>query len=273
MNIQVELSTVCSLQCAECPQRLMKRERQFMSDEVFDEVLGYINELENKEAKLGYPPTVILHKDGEPLLHPTIKSKIGRISLMRPEFRLNLYTNGLKLTPEFIEFLSKLPNKIWLLVSFHFFNADGSENNYNKVTSILEEALKKNYQNINFVFTSHVTRFCSEERLNEWINSWGKYQDTGKWEIGLNKHINPWTGLIKEENCVTFDSCPYGDFGHLFIGVTGNVIPCCMMLEEDIIFGNIIVDSREVIYERAKIFYDNIRSKSVVPPICSRCMR
>lgn len=272
MNCQIELSSKCQLTCVECPQRLMKRKRTFMTDEVFEKALEYINQLENKEKELGYPPTIILHKDGEPLLHPKLEQYITRIAELRPEFRLNLYTNGLLLTEKFVEFLSELPNRIWLLVSFHFFNADGSKNDYEHTTKVIQYGIEKNYPNIDFVLTSHVTRFCPEEDLHKWENSWLKYSGKGNWYCALNKHINPWTGLIKEDNCVTFDSCPYGDFGHLFIGSTGNVIPCCMVLEEDIIFGNIMTDSKENIFKKAEQFYKNLNSKVIVEPICKRCM-
>ena len=274
MNLQFESSTICPLSCVECPQRLMKRKRQNMADEVFDIIFNkYILNLKNEEERLGYPPTIGFHGNGEPLLHPNIKDYMLRISAHRPNYRYNLYTNGLLLTEDFIEFLSTLPNDIWLFISFHFYNYDGKRNNYDKLEDLMMKVLNngKPYDNIKFVFTSHVTRYATKDDLNVWGQIWMSKVPEGRLTVSVNDCINPWTGLIKEENCVTFDACPYADFGHLFIGVTGNVIPCCMMVEEDVIFGNVMVDSYKQIMDKAEKFYSELREHKFTG-ICRKCV-
>lgn len=274
MNLQTEISSKCNLACIECPHRLMKRKQTIMDDNVFDVIFNkYILNLKNEEERLGYPPTIIFHKDGETLLHPNLRDYMLRISAHRPNYRYNLYTNGLLLTEDFIDFLSTLPNDIWLFISFHFYNYDGKRNNYDKLENLMFKILNSQnpYDNIKFVFTSHVTRFITKDDLNIWGQIWYNKVPEGRLTIGINDHINPWTGLIKEENCVTFDACPYADFGHLFIGVTGNVIPCCMILEEDVILGNVMVDSPEDIYKRLDNFYSKLRKREFTG-ICRKCI-
>ncbi len=275
MNIQIELSSYCNIHCVECPNRFMKRKRHLMSDEVFDVVLNkYLINLENREEELGYPPTVILHKDGESLINPRLVNYLSRISVARPEFRINLYTNGLLLTEKFLDFLETLPNRIWLFVSFHFFNYDGSKNNYDNIEKLFLKVLTGEKRKVEVVFTSHVTRFAPVSDLNVWGQIWKfRVPDDGRLTIGINNHINPWTGLIHEENCVTFESCPYADFGHLFIGATGNVVPCCMDLEEELNFGNVMEDTPEQVYSRLTYFYDFLRThnKSEWNSLCQRC--
>jgi MoaA/NifB/PqqE/SkfB family radical SAM enzyme len=252
----------------------MKRKKVNMSEEVFQAIFDkIIPNLKNEEEKLGYPPTIICHKDGEGLLNPNLRFYIQRIADKHPEFRINLYTNGLLLTEDFINFLDALPTRVWLLISFHFYNADGTKNDYSKIDDLMTLILNsvKPYKNIDFIFTSHVTQLMSKAKLIEWENTWKSKVAEGKLTIGLNDHINPWTGLIKADNCVTFDSCPYADFGHIFIGATGNIVSCCMDLEEKQVFGNVLVDSAEDIFARLDQFYSKLRNKEY-PDLCRKCV-
>lgn len=274
MNLQMELTNKCNLSCQECPNHLMKRERKNMTMEVLETILyDYINPLENKQAELGYPPTIILHKDGEPLLYPDLRYAMRKIADLRPEFRFNLYTNGLFLTQGFIDFLGSLPNQIWLMISFHFHNHAGKPNDYSKLDALMEKVLNApKIPNLDIIFTSHVTRLSKKDDLNTWAMIWKSKVPKDRLTIGINDCINPWTGLIKEDNCAAFSGCPYADFGHIFIGVTGNVIPCCMDLEEKLIIGNIMVDSPEDIYSRLDKFYSIMREKKDIPVLCRKCM-
>jgi MoaA/NifB/PqqE/SkfB family radical SAM enzyme len=275
MNLQIETTSKCGLECVECPHRLMLRGKVNMSESVFQAILDkIIPNLKNEEERLGYPPTIICHKDGEPLLNPRLRDYIQRIANTHPEFRLNLYTNGLLLTEDFINFLDALPMKVWLLISFHFYNADGKRNDYSKIEDLMTLILNsvKPYKNIDFIFTSHVTRFMTKVELQLWEKIWKSKVPEGRVTIGLNDCINPWTGLIKEDNCAHFDACPYADFGHIFIGATGNVVSCCMDLEEKLIFGNVLFDSVEDIFGRLDRFYSRLRAKELIPNLCRKCM-
>jgi organic radical activating enzyme len=275
MNIQIEFSSVCNLRCVECPQRLMKRKRQFMDDNVFTRVLEYICKMPDERKIKGYPPTIICHKDGEPLLHPRFEKYIKEISDAQPDYRFNIYTNGLKLTRAFIDFLESLPNETRLLISYHFYNGNGELNDYTEVNYILNECFSKTFKKVEFILTSHVNRFCSNEFLTKWerdFNAKYMYAKTAPF-VAFNTHINPWTDLIHEENTVTFDGCPYMDFGHLFIGVTGNVIPCCMDLEEELVQGNIMEDPYNRIFDRMHRFYERLQQKRNFEPLCLKCMK
>ncbi len=274
MNLQMEITNACNLRCVECPNRLMKRKRRMMSDEVLEKIFSdYLPSLKNEEETRGYPPTIILHKDGEPLLHPNFEAIVRTISEIAPRFRFNIYTNGLLLTDRIINMLGSLPNQTWLYVSYHFFNFDGSVNDYSKANYVVWRAIEKKFENLAILATSHVNRFASMEFLKAWEMDWiDNIQDgiEGAYGLMINNHINPWTGLIEEENCVTFDGCPYQDFGHLFIGVTGNIIPCCMDLEEKLSVGNILEEPKDVLFERMSDFYSQLSTN--LPDLCRKCM-
>lgn len=222
----------------------------------------------------GHQPTIILHKDGEPLLNHNLTTFIKMISYADPKLKIDIYTNGLLLTEEFIRFLGTMPNPIWLLVSFHFYNYDETGNDYESTNEVLLKALDYKPSNVDLIFVSHVTRFINERRLLAWQGFWKMEASSRnvKLEVHINPHINPWTGLIDEPNCVKFGGCPYADFGHIFFGATGNVVPCCMDLEEQITFGNIQKDDPAEVIEKLKFFYEGLNKKELLPPLCERCM-
>ena len=266
MNLQIELTNQCNLKCIECPNHLMQRERQHMSEEVLEKiVMEYI--IGNNIG------TIIVHKDGEPLLHPKFKQFISRIAGVT-DAKIDVYTNGFLLDHDKFEFLASIKNKVQFLVSFHKYNFDGKENVYTDVWLDLEWMINQNKPNIEFVFVTHDTDLTTKEGLDNWMKVWRDMQKTHSNVAGVyvNQAINGWAGKVKSKGLSTFVSCPYGDGEHFFIGNTGNVVPCCMDLEEEIVLGNIMIDSREQIIENRKVFYSGLNKEENLLPLCKRCL-
>jgi len=267
MNIQFESTNRCNLTCFECPNRLMKRPKQDMAQNIFDKLLSdYIVPLE------GENPTIIPHKDGEPLLASNWEYMLRSISEQRPDVKIDLYTNGLFLKDEVIDVLSSLPNKVRILVSFHFRMKESPELvDYKTLCyDTLEGHLRHNHKNIDFVFVTHLHDGISREVLDEWAYYWNNVKKSFPNKLGgihINEHINPWALTISDSHCISFSGCPYADGEHLFIGNTGNVLPCCMDLEEQIILGNIMTDSKEQIMNSREEFYAGDFSH----PWCKKC--
>lgn len=264
MHIQVELTNYCNLRCVECPNRLMKRPRAFMDTAVFDKVLSYVDAVK--------PQTIILHKDGEPLLHPELFSfvqGIGRESAAN----IDIYTNGLKMTEEIVtRLVDSVENKFRFLITFHLFNEGGIANNYEKVKAELLKIRNIDRDNLEIILCTHVTDSTNKEQLNEWQAFWEGKKTKTMDAIHVNANINPWTGLIDQENTIKFDACPYMDFAHLFIGVTGNVIPCCMDLEEKLLVGNIMTDDREKLFAAIETHYETLKERMTMKELCRKCI-
>jgi len=266
MNFQIELTNRCNLQCVECPNRLMNRKREDMAKDVFEVIL--------KEYIVPHNAgTVILHKDGEPLLHPHLKEIITQISEVS-NAKIDIYTNGLLLKKPFVEFLTSISNKVWLLISFHFHSYEGKLYTYSNVAKELEDILGMTYKNVELVFATHVTDYADNWMLNRWKVYWDNYvgDDQMLKAVHINTAVNPWAGLIKQKNNISFDACPYADGQHYFIGVTGNVIPCCMDLEEEVVFGNVLTDSRGKIEADRDTFYETLNAGRINEDLCKRCL-
>jgi len=189
--------------------------------------------------------------------------------------KVDIYTNGKLLRKELIGFLGSFHNRFSILVSFHLYNYDGKKNDYEEIGERLLECLSVGATNVEFILATHSTDLTSEEELTEWKKYWEEKQKlfprlTG---VHVNTAINPWTGLIEQKNTITFPACPYADGEHLFVGVTGNIIPCCMDLEEEVIFGNVADDNlSKVMIERDR-FYKDLRDKKVEKDLCQRCLQ
>lgn len=273
-HLQIELTNRCNLACAECPHRMMKRKQESIVQPVFQKMLQIMEPMN--------PATVIVHKDGEPLLHQYFDSLFADICRTLPEAKIDVYTNACYLSPALFEKLGEatIRNKVWFLVTMHGHKFDGtpydlrgpSEN----VLTCLDIIETKKWKNIEFIISSHKTDFVNQRHMkifyDFWISMKGKYSAIHN--IHANTHINPWGQRIKmKEGMVHYEACPYSDGAHLFIGVTGNVLPCCMDLEEEIVFGNIMTDDLEEIESKRQAFYEVMRENKVREfELCQKCL-
>lgn len=250
----------------------MVRKRQFMSDEVWQAILNlYVLPFKNLHGNC--PPTVIIHKDSEPLIDRKLPQRLRDIAAVAPDMKIDIYSNGVLLPKwrdrgeDFFELLASLPNRFRYLMSYHPYNHDGSKNDYTKVVEYLREVLRDPPHNVEFITSSHRSKWVSDKLQELWQAVWHGYPIT----VHSNCSLNPWTGRIEEEGTVQFRGCPYGDFGHMFFGCTGNVIACCLDLEEEIVFGNVMRDSPVEMVGKLEEFYADQRAGNVRYPVCANC--
>lgn len=233
-----------------------------MSDEVWDTIL-YKYIVPYRTVNLHCPPTFIGHKDGEPLLNKKLPLRLLSLSEALPDMRIDIYSHGLMLPKlfkqgkDFMQFLGSLPNPVRYMMSFHPFNHDGSANDYSDTIEYLQGVLKCGMKppNVELITVSHKSKWVSEMVQQAWTHQWAGLPVT----VHSNCSLNPWTGRIEEEGTVQFNGCPYGDFGHWFFGATGNVIACCLDLEEEIILGNVLEETPAELFARTDQFYQEQR--------------
>lgn len=276
MNFQVELTSLCNLTCGYCPNRDMQRVRAFMDDDVFETILSkYIVPYRNKNRFTN--PTFIGHKDGEILLVKKAPDRLRAVAAAAPDMSIDVYSHGMLLPVwksrghDFLEFLGTLPNRCRYLMSYHPHNHDGSVNDYTATNAYMKEVLRNPPRNVEFIMVAHVSRHNTADMVNAWRESWREEIARGVLTVHANVSINAWTGRIDEPGTVQFHGCPYGDFGHMFFGATGNVIACCLDLEEEIVFGNVMTDEPAAIIDKLEAFYADQRSKVVKHAVCNNC--
>lgn len=277
MNFQVEMHNFCNFTCGYCPNKDMERKREFMSDAVWEAILHkYI--VPYRHVNLHCPPTFVGHKDSEPLIDRKLPERLRGIASAAPDMNIDVYSNGVLLPKlsaqgrDFFELLESLPNRCRYLMSYHPRNHDNSVNDYSQVIPYLQEVLRYPPPNVEFITVSHKSHWVTEEMQREWQRQWAGLPIT----VHCNAALNPWTGRIQEEGTVQFNGCPYGDFGHWFFGATGNVIACCLDLEEEIVLGNVLRDDPAEMFTKTEAFYARQRqikeeARKVDYPVCANC--
>jgi hypothetical protein len=270
MNFQIETTSFCDLTCSECPNVFLKRKRQFMDMYVWDTIIDkYVIPFKHVNGHLN-PPTLIPSKDGEPMLNKRLPEMLALASQAAPDLNFAIYTHGLLLPkmPLFVDFLGSLPNKTRLLVTYHFYNHDGSVNEYGRTTQYLLSRKNDWPANVELILASHLIPPMVREDLNIWKEGW-QYLLPGV-QVHANVEINPWTGLIPEGKH-QHHGCPYENFDHVFFGVTGNIVACCMDLEEEIKFGNVMTADPQEMLGTVSAFYAAQKRREMNHDVCSNC--
>lgn len=277
MNFQVELHNFCNFTCGYCPHKDMQRKQEFMSDEVWKVILNeYIVPYRCKNSFC--PPTFIGHKDTEPLIDKKFPSRLRDLADVAPDMKIDIYSNGVLLPKwrergkDFIDFLSSLPNRVRYMMSYHPYNHDNSVNDYTATVIYMKNVLASPPPNVEFITVSHKSKWVSQEMQDAWRATWEGYPIT----VHSNCAINPWTGRMEDIATCAYNGCPYADFGHWFFGVTGNVIACCLDLEEEIVLGNVLIDPPDVMFDRTQEFYEMQRrtyeeKRKVEHQVCANC--
>ena len=277
MNFQIELTSHCDLTCGYCPNRDMQRERGFMSDEVWWTILrNYV--VPYKEVNRFCPPTFIGHKDGEPLLNKRLPDRLRDVADAAPDMHIDIYSHGLMLPrwrdrgKDFFDFLATLPNHVRYMMSYHPYNHDWSANDYGPTIAYMHDVLRNPPKNVEFITVSHKSKWVSEEVQKAWQREWEGLPIT----VHSNCSINPWTGRMEDIATCHYNGCPYADFGHWFFGATGNIIACCLDLEEEIVLGNVLHDDPAEMFSKTEVFYAEQRrtleeKRRVNYPVCSNC--
>ena len=248
-----------------------------MSDKVWNTILHqYIAPYRHINSFC--PPTFIGHKDGEPLLNKELPGRLRDLAAVAPDMKIDIYSHGLMLPKwrergqDFFEFLSTLPNSVRYMMSYHPRNHDDSINDYGQTIAYLKEVLRNPPRNVEFITVSHQSKWVPLEDQLCWKALWAGLPIT----VHVNTSINPWTGLMEDIATCHYNGCPYSDFGHWFFGATGNVIACCLDLEEEIVLGNVVYDAAEHMFEKTAAFYAEQRrileAKELHPRgVCRNC--
>lgn len=260
MNLQIELSTICNWDCDYCPRPYLTREKEFIYYATFYRAIDtFIEET----------TTLILSKDGEPLMHPLFK-ELFTYATSKYSGKIDIYTNGVYLTEDIVDILGAVTNNVNIFVTDHTISRTGTQDP-TKTLLNFTNAVSKNYSNLSFSLTKHAFNGETEEDQT-WLSSWRAYKTTNSnvVAIHLNTHKNSWAGFVDTQLA---DSCPFMEYEFVGVGITGNVTMCCLDLNEELIAGNILTDSKIDILEsrnkyRALITHSNI--KNIKP--CNRCI-
>ncbi|MDR4509901.1 MAG: radical SAM protein [Candidatus Brocadiaceae bacterium] len=193
---QVELTNHCNLKCSYCPIPTSRRQKGYMSEEIFQKVLNHLTKIRQK--------LLILHNFGEPLLHPNLERFVSMAFNcgLLPGFS----TNGLLLTEDRFDALVAA-GLHWMCISVH--NSESAE----KYRDFLACARKKGVVLFarNFTDTSYLMDERTYVPLTEKHDFAGTVPTSNEKNTGRNgyKHCD---FLLKSYYVVLWD---------------GSVVACC----------------------------------------------
>lgn len=101
---EIELSSICNLACKYCPHPKLQREKAHMAWETFERTLEHVAYY----VRQGTQGEVSLTGIGEAILYPRFVEAVFRVRETIGHRNLVLATNGVAMTPEIAETLSKL---------------------------------------------------------------------------------------------------------------------------------------------------------------------
>ena len=278
LKIYVEITNSCNFNCSFCGKS--KREIKFMTIEEFRKVANEV---------IKYTDLITLHIKGEPLLHPNLKEILDISNEVG--LKVNITTNG-SLISKNIEFL-KNPCVRQLNISIHSVNV----NNINEINISRESYLNDIFKSVKILKENNENLYISYRLWN--LKNIEKNSENYDLIQSLEKEYNM-TDLInvaKENLFVELGKgiflnqdlefkWPYmedkviSDIGRCLglknqIGIlsNGNVVPCCLDQDGNVLLGNIFKDTLENILnsdfcrEIIKGFDEN----KIIPELCRRC--
>jgi radical SAM protein with 4Fe4S-binding SPASM domain len=276
----IEITNVCNLSCAFCPQTI--RRPEFMKIETFRKILDQIEE---------YTDHIYFHVKGEPLLHPEI-DKLLEISYEKG-FKVNITTNGTLINKVKDKLLMK-PSLRQINFSLHSFDGnDGLQNKDNYIDNILEYVKEANEKSEVLIslrlwnLEENNDTNLEKKRNNDLLKVIEKAFDL---PYKIQEKVVPGRGMkiadriylnqdyhfewpdLKEKEDDGIGFC-YGLRNQVAILVDGTVVPCCLDGEGVINLGNINDTdfSDLIISERAKRMIEGFSRREAVEELCRKC--
>ncbi|MEG1581738.1 MAG: SPASM domain-containing protein [Clostridia bacterium] len=273
-RVYIEITNICNMNCSFCPKN--KRDKKFMTPNEFEFIARQVSE---------FTDNIYLHVMGEPLLSPYLKA-ILEISKKYNLF-VNLVTNG-TLINEKKDILLASNSFKKVTISLHSFEA-------NILTKPLEDYLSScsafankmsQTTNVELRMWNLSNEENAKNKLNcevigyfkNRFNYTGDITPLSKCNFKLKKNI--YLMFAEKFDWPALDGQFYGDKGYCYalkeqvaILVSGDVVPCCLDNDGQMILGNIFETKFEDIIEcdRAKNIIMGFRNLNRVESLCRHC--
>ena len=269
-KIYIEITNECNLKCKFCS--ITNREKRYMKTEEFENIIKKIQ---------NYTKIVCLHVKGEPLLHPNLNEFL--MILDKYNIKVNITTNGTLLKRN-LHILKEVKCVRQLNISLHSLiqNKEINKNYLDDIFKCVEQipniivsyrlwnlkSISENNENLEII--SKIQKFYDIKELKEILsnNEYYKIKDN----IFINQDLEfVWPNLngkiiINKGRCLAIKE-------QIAILVDGNVVPCCLDGNGDIILGNIFKESLENILNKeiAKNIYLNFSKNIIICNLCKTC--
>lgn len=274
-KIYIEILNTCNLKCEFCTPT--NRKNKIMTVEEFENVINKIKD---------YTNIITLHVKGEPLLHPNLKEILEKID--KTNLKVNITTNGI-LVKKQLEVLKKSKCLRQLNISLHSFsqNEKIEYNLQNYMENILFSVRKLKKNNIYISYRLWNLKDIKEnnenieilEKLSKEYNIENLIQKARENEfVELDKNIFlnqdkqfKWPN-INDKTISNIGKC-YGLRKQIAILSNGDVVPCCLDQDANILLGNIFESDLESIInsEKSIKIIKGFEENKLICKLCQKC--
>lgn len=273
-KVYIEITNRCNLNCEFCPKTV--RSKEDMSLEKFEHILKQINK---------YTDLIYLHVKGEPLLHKELKEILDICD--KYDIKVNLTTNGTLLKNN-IEKLTEAKALRQINISIHSAvqnkkQDDEIEKYMNEIFECVEKLKYKtiiSYRlwNIKSIKENEHNKFILEKLAHRYLipmlyniakeNTFVKLDDN----IYLNQDTQfEWPNINNEE--MACQGTCLGLKNQIAILVNGDVVPCCLDENANILLGNMFENNIEEILnsDKSKRIIDGFNNNKLEEKLCRTC--
>lgn len=273
-RIYVEIGNICNMSCSFCPGT--KRERRQMTLREFSEVA---------EKVKGYVKYLYLHLMGEPLLH----NQLGEIIDVSAKNALAvcITTNGTLLRKSGEKLIQRAEKIHKICISLHSFEGNELDALSDGYLETAVEFAKKISQKGSYVvfrlWNVDSAEAVGKNSRNSEIESYLKRKFPDEWQarrsgFRLSKNIFlEYDGVFvwptESEAPPREAGFCHGALSQLGILVNGDVVPCCLDSEGEIVLGNIFLQSMEEILHapRLKTMVEGFNKGEMREDLCKKC--
>jgi radical SAM protein with 4Fe4S-binding SPASM domain len=281
----VEISSVCNLNCKFCSYPIAKREKRIIPLDEYTDILNGTKAIISESGKSG--SFIALSGIGEPFLIRNITEYLVRTREILPGASIGIASNFTCIEEETIEKIVREKLIDVLSCSLNYFDEDTYRDicggDYlNKVLEAIDcfaecrriygSTLKltlgmKKHENITNKDASDFESYAMKRWNGAVTISWNSI---GNWGEGIDL-----SGFVNAHSRLLFPCFGLYDIKYL-IDHKGNVYPCCACFTrdytEELLLGNILIDSHKIMIERFKKIRDiHLRSEWRSLPICAHC--
>lgn len=287
-KIYIEITNQCNYNCSFCPKT--KRIPKIMTVEEFQHII-----YKTKEQGDNF----YLHVMGEPTSHPQFKeilkictdnnikvnittngtlldrvgndiinNKVRMVSISLHSFEANILNNSMKSYLDKIIDFCKKSISTDIITELRLWNFDvDSIYDKNKLNGQIIDYLKENLE-LNFDLEKAMVGKLSEVENSNSRKFNIKLKDNIY--LGMAQHFD-WPDITKEITCD--NGFCYGLRKQIAILSNGDVVPCCLDSEGNMVLGNIFEKSLQEIFEgdRAQSIFNGFTNRKAVEPLCKTC--
>ncbi len=276
--INIEATNACNAGCVMCTHSIMKRKAGFMDSRLFKKIIDEISYLKNSNKT-----SIGLNNIGEPLMDPYIIERVKYIkgrglkvtfytnaSLLNKESSLVLINSGIdKIGFSLDAFMKRTYERIRRGLNFEI-----TLNNILQFLT-LRKKLSKNRPEV------IITLIKMKENYNELRRHFIRWKSLV--EDVVISDVHDWAGRIKVNGVNSPDIAPQIKrwpcrdlWENLIILYNGDVVPCCVDYDGEMILGNLSKDSLKKIWQGEKLQIMrqlHLNREFNKLPVCKNCLK